>query len=492
VSPRRRLAAVPEQPRRVALYVRVSALMGRSGDAFHSPGMQVEAMQRLVHARGMVVVGEPVQDIDRSGRDFSREGVQQVMAMARAGQVDAVALYDLSRLGRNTGESLRYIAELRELGVSILSTTEQIDDSPEGQFMLGQFLGMAQLYSDQVSRRWQQLIARRAEQGRWHGSNPPFGYRLGPDGLEPDPVSAPLMREAFERYAAGHLISKIARHVGDRRGAPMAINQLKNGLRNPVYAGRVRVHEQTFPGRHTPLVDDVLWQRVQRRLELDAVTPSRRLAVSHSLVSLVVCDVCDYHLHLHVEPARPSRGMLEPVPRLQCRRRIIGGPNTCRGPGVPQVAQVEQAVLELLQAHIACLRQDAGERAAKLARRARASTDVGRLQRELTRTEAALGRLTVDRARREISEAAYQLGAGELERAVEALRTQIRDAEQIEQSPPPQETVKAAEALLRLWPVMETDEKNRALKALIRQVRVRPSSRYRQPLAERVHVEWLS
>jgi site-specific DNA recombinase len=491
MSTRRRLSAVPDQPRRVVLYVRVSALMGRSGDAFHSPGMQVEAMQRLVQARGMVVVGEPVQDIDRSGRDFSREGVQQVMAMAKVGDVDAVALYDLSRLGRNTGESLRYIAELRELGVSILSTTEQIDDSPEGQFMLGQFLGMAQLYSDQVGRRWQQVIARRAEQGRWHGSNPPFGYRLGLDGLEPDPIGAPLMRDAFERYAAGHLISKIARHVGDRRGRPMAINQLKKGMRNPVYVGKIHVNGEPFPGRHQPLVDEVLWQRVQRRLEQDAVTPSRRLAVSHSLVGLVVCDLCEYNLHLHVEPARPSRGLLEPVPRLQCRRRILGGPNTCRGPGVPQVVQVEAAVLDLVPSFIARLRQDAGERAAKQARRARAGTDLGRLQRELTKTEAALGRLTVDRARREITDAAYRPAADELERAVEALRGQIRDTQQVEESPAPRGTVKAAEALLRLWPVMEIDEKNRALKALVRQVRVRPPSRYRQPLAERIDVEWL-
>lgn len=490
MSTRRRLSAVPDQPRNVVCYIRVSALMGRDGDRFHSPDVQLDAMRALAVRRDLREVAV-VQDIDRTGRTFSREGVQQVMDMARAGQVDVVAVYDLSRFGRNTGESLRHIAELRDLGVSIASTTEQIDDSPEGQFMLGQFLGMAQLYSDQVGRRWQQVIASRARQGRWHGSNPPFGYRLGEDGLELDPVAAGLMREAFERYAAGHLISKIARHVSDRRGRPMALNQLKNGLRNPVYVGQVRVGGEVFPGRHEPLVDDGLWRNVQRRLERDAVTPSRRLAVSHSLVGLVVCDLCGYNLHLHVEPARPSRGLLEPVPRLQCRRRIIGGPNTCRGPGVPRVDQVEQAVLDLVPAYISRLRQDASERAAKQARRARATTDLGRLQREVTKTEAALGRLTVDRARREITDAAYRPAAEELERAIDALRAQLRDAELVEESPSPRGTVKAAEALLRLWPVMQTDERNRALKALIRQVRVRPPARYRQPVSERIDVEWL-
>lgn len=493
---RARLVAVPEQPARAVLYVRVSQVGARHGDAFHSPGLQIEAMQRVVQARGMTVV-DTVQDIDRSGRTFVREGLQQVMGMARRREVDVVATYDLSRFGRNTGESLRHIAELRELGVSIVSTTEQIDDSPEGQFMLGQFLGMAQLYSDQVGRRWQQVIARRAEQGRWHGSNAPFGYRLrGRElggGLEVDPVTGVLMTEAFGRYARGHLVSHIARDLGRARGSVYAVTTLKAGLRNPVYTGRVRVGEQTYPGLHERLVENVTWEAVQQRLARDRRKASRHLAVSHSLVGVMFCAHCGYHLQMHVEPARPQRGQPRRIARVQCRRGL--GDGVCVGVGSPPILAVEQAVLEDLRERIVLLRGDHGERAAKQARRARAGVDAGRLGRELLDTERALGQLTADRARRQVTDVAYRLAADELERAAGLLREQLDVAEAVRAAPAPAGAVRLAEALLGRWEVMRADERNRGVRALIGRVEVRRAAFYREPMSTgeggRVQIVWL-
>lgn len=492
MTARRRLNAVPDQPRQAVLYVRVSALMGRGGEDFHSPDLQLDAMRRLAERRDLREV-EVVQDIDRSGRDFSREGVQRVMELARARQIDVVAVYDLSRFGRNTGESLRHIAELRELGVSVVSTVEQIDDTPEGQFMLGQFLGMAQLYSDQIGRRWSQVIARRAEQGRWHGSNPPYGYQLLDGALERDPVAAPLVVDAFRRYAAGHLVSHIARDLGEVRGRLMPVTTLKRTLRNPVYAGRLLLNGAEHDGRHEALVDARTWERVQVRLERDRRTASRHLAVSHSLVGLVLCDHCSRHLQLHVAP--PRGGQTQAVGRLQCRLRLEGGVEACPGPGVPVVAAVEAAVLEALQLRVTQLATDADARAAQQARRARAGVDVGRLQRELDKTETALGRLTVDRARRDITEQAYRLAAADLELAAVGLRKQLDLARDVHESPAPRATVGAVKELLRLWPAATVDERNRLLRRLIGEVRVRRAAFYREPFhvveGGRVQVKWL-
>jgi DNA invertase Pin-like site-specific DNA recombinase len=475
------------------LYVRVSTVMGRAGDDFHSPDLQVDAMRRLTVSNGLREV-EVVQDIDRTGRDFSREGVTRIMELARARQVDVVAVYNLSRFGRNTSESLRYIKELRDLGVSVVSTVEQIDDTPEGQFMLGQFLGMAQLYSDQIARQWQQVLQRRAEQGRWHGSNPPLGYLLEPGrGLVEDPMMGPLMTAAFERYAAGDLVSHIARAVGDRRGKVTAVGTLKRALRNPVYIGWLAHNGVEHAGRHEALVDEVTWAKVQRRLNRDAQTPSRRLAVSHSLVGLVVCDECNKHLQLHTQPGRPGTGPRGGggrvrVPALQCRQRLSGGPEVCRGPGAPAVAEVEAEVLRRLPLIIARLETSPADRAAKQARRARASVDVARLRRELAKVETALGRLTADKARREITQVAYRLAADELERTAAALQLQIDDEELVAESPTARATIRQAKALLDAWPLLTVPERNRGLRAVLREVRVRRAKFYREPVADRVGV----
>lgn len=151
--------------------MRVSALMGREGETFHSPDLQTAALRRHVGPLGLREVGV-VSDLDRTGRTFSREGLDEIRRMVDAGQVDVVAVYDLSRLGRNVREALEFIKWLDDRGVSVVSTVEKIDDSPEGKFFLTQFLGMAQLYSDQIGRRWAEVIAARARQGHHHSGVP--------------------------------------------------------------------------------------------------------------------------------------------------------------------------------------------------------------------------------------------------------------------------------------------------------------------------------
>lgn len=472
----RRLSVVPDAPRRMVAYVRVSALMGRAGESFHSPELQVQAIEALAARTGAMVV-EVVQDIDVSGRGFAREGLDRVLALARAKEVDSVGLYDLSRLGRNTGEALRCIATLRDFGVSVASTVEQIDDSPEGQFMLGQFLGMAQLYSDQIGRRWQQVIDKRARQGLWHGSIPPLGYRRGEHGLEVDPVLGPLVADCFVRYAAGERLADIRHDLTIKRGgATIRPNYFKRVLRNPVYRGLVRHGGQDFPGRHPRLVDDVTWARVSRRLDADARVPTRTLAVSHSLIGLVVCDECGDRLQLHREPDR--------APWLQCRRAMDSRRARCQGVGSPRQELVELAVREQLLGLVEGLQVDPERQA----RKAQAGADAGRLKRELAKTEQALARLTVDHARREVSVTAYRLASEELERAGEALRVQIEELRTVADLPAPRVQARQAKALLKAWDALSVDEQNRGLRALLAQVRVRKAVHRSEPMSDRVEV----
>lgn len=50
-------------------------------------------------------------------------------------------------------------------------------------------------------------IERRANEGRWFGGRPPFGYTFSNEErvLVPDPVKAPVVRRVFELYARKRL-----------------------------------------------------------------------------------------------------------------------------------------------------------------------------------------------------------------------------------------------------------------------------------------------
>lgn len=332
----RRIAA-PGRPTRAGLYVRVSALNGRAGDRFHSPDLQLEAMRSYITRRGLVEVAT-FTDLDRTGRSFEREGITAAFEAAKAGTIEALVVLDLSRFGRNTGESLRNIAELRDLGVSVVSTTEQIDDTPEGQFMLGQFLGMAQLYSDQIGRRWGQIHTRRHEQGLVHAGKVPLGYVLEGGRAVVDPVLGPLITWAFRSYLAGTVSQKaIAERLTQARGRLVRQGTVSNLLRNPFHAGQVVFRGERRTGVHDPLVTVKVFEAVQRKLARDlVVAPRVRVPLSFS-AGMVACGACEQTLHRRGRGPAGEDGTLRP--RLRCPTA------GCVGVGAPFVADVEAALL---------------------------------------------------------------------------------------------------------------------------------------------------
>lgn len=476
----RRLAAVPDSPARVVLYVRVSALMGRSGEDFHSPAMQVDAMQRAVQARGMTVV-DVVEDIDRTGRTFAREGIQRVMRMARGREVDAVALYDLSRLGRNAGESLRHVAELRDLGVRIISTVEQIDDSPEGQFMLGQFLGMAQLYSDQIGRRWGEVIAANARKGVLHG-RAPLGYvRTERRTVEPDPVLGPAMTEAFRRGAAGESLLAIARDLSRAAGRTVWPRTVRDCFRSPTYLGLVPHLGEALPGRHPPLTDRDTWEAVQRRLNAAARLPARTKEARWALAGLVRCEGCGRALW-----RRTDRGGY-----LTCRSRQRDGMSDCPGVGAPRVAEVEEAVLEQVRRRLVNQPDKSAAEAVRMSKVTRTRSDLRSVFDELGRVDRSVSVLTVKLAEGVLTDAAYASAVRTLE---ERRRLLFDQRVALEVAVGEERTFEAAQdlavALLELWPGMETSDRNAALRALVEAVIVRRAGFPGEPVADRVEVRF--
>lgn len=482
---RRPLAAVPDRPQRVVLYRRVSALMGRSGDDFHSPDIQLAALRRATV--GMVQVGEPVDDFDVTGRSvLDRPGLVRIRAMVYAGQIDVAAFYNVSRLGRNVLESLQYVADLEKHGARILSATEHIDTSTAvGRMMLTNMLAVAQLQSDQIGEAWAATIATRAAAGKHH--KPPFGYTRHKGGrLEVDPVRGPIVTWAFEAYAAGQPIGEIAREVSERRGKPIITPNLKRVLRNPAYLGHVHSGGQIVTkDAHPALVDEATWGRVQARMRADATTPARHLDPTWSLVGILFCP--DGH-RLQRLPYRRNGVVTD---RLVCGMDAAHGVGwPCPGVGRPKLAPVEGEVLRQVAEYVRLLRTDEAARAARRARRAQAVTRRAELERELTRTGVALARLSKAWALGEIGESEYAGPVVELRAAEQELRRQLDRLDTPVVTAPPRAVAAAGARLLGLWPEATPAERSRLLRLVVSRVVVRGAAFRREPEADRTVVEF--
>lgn len=71
-----------------------------------------------------------------------------------------------------------------------------------------------------------------------------------------------------------------------RGAAPFSRGQLHYLLTNPVYIGRIRHKDQTYPGQHPALIDLDLWEAVQARLILARSRPRGRAATATEARSL--------------------------------------------------------------------------------------------------------------------------------------------------------------------------------------------------------------
>lgn len=191
-------------------YVRVSQVGGRSGERFQSPAAQRDAIEGWAQAHG-VRVGCIHEDLDRSGGTMDRPGMRDALERIESGASTGIIVARLDRFARTVIGGLTTIHELHERGARVVSVAESIDPAtPMGRAMLGLLLIMAEWQRDQADEHLAAAMAKANAAGRYV-IRTPFGYRRTAEGLvEPDPVTAAVVRRVFELRARGVGWRKIA------------------------------------------------------------------------------------------------------------------------------------------------------------------------------------------------------------------------------------------------------------------------------------------
>ena len=156
-----------------------------------------------------------------------REGLQNAVEAACKHKA-ALVVYSLSRLARNTRETLEISERLRKSGANLVSLSESIDTtSAAGKMIFGVLAVLAQFESDQTSERVTEAMAYAKSQGRRVGKIP-YGYRLGEDEstLVEDEKEQAVIRQIQELHRSGLSLRAIAQEL-EERGI-----RTKSGLRN--------------------------------------------------------------------------------------------------------------------------------------------------------------------------------------------------------------------------------------------------------------------
>ena len=137
-----------KKSQRVALYARVSTDdMGQTNDT------QLIHLRQEAQRRGYSVICEYTDEA--SGKTIrGRPGFRLMMDDASKHKFDAILVYKIDRLNRNTIECLQTVNRLSELGVDLIVTTQAIDTSTAaGRAMMQMIAVFAELESANTSER---------------------------------------------------------------------------------------------------------------------------------------------------------------------------------------------------------------------------------------------------------------------------------------------------------------------------------------------------
>jgi site-specific DNA recombinase len=223
---------------KAAIYTRVSHKL--QADKGTSIDMQMSQLQAYAIAKGMKVVGV-YEDPAFTGRNFNRPGYKKMVSEAQVLGVKAVLVYSLSRFGRNTIGVLEQVKELQDSGISFHALDIGIDTStPTGTVFLTIVAALAQLESDQISKRIRDVQTNRKQTHSTYCGNPPLGYRNVDKQLIPVEQEMQLVKEIFDMYARLGSYSAVAsdlnhRQIVGKNGGVFQSSTIKKIINNSIY-----------------------------------------------------------------------------------------------------------------------------------------------------------------------------------------------------------------------------------------------------------------
>ncbi len=299
--------------KRAVIYLRVSTEQQtkRAGDPEgYSIPAQREACTRKAEALGAAVVDEFV-DAGESAKTADRPALQAMLErVEREHDVDFIVVHKLDRLSRNRLDDALISVRIEAAKARLVSVVEHIDETPSGVLMHA----LLAAFNEYQIRNHATEVMKGSVKKAQDGGTPflaPIGYlnkRDLSDGrdarwIEQDPERAPLIRWAFEAYATGEyplrrLLNELSakgltnRPSAKRPARPIHLSKLAEILRNPYYIGKVIYRGVAYDGKHEPLVEQELFDRVEQVFKLHDLAGERIKVHRHYLKGSLFCARC--------------------------------------------------------------------------------------------------------------------------------------------------------------------------------------------------------
>ena len=233
---------------------------------------QLRECKEFAERKGYTIIKTYADRAISGKKADNRPEFMQMITDSKNRLFDAVIVWKIDRFSRDKYDSVFYKNALKKNNVSVISATEPIDDTPEGQLMESIFEGFSVYYIKDLSAKVSRGMTENALKAKFNGGALTFGYMIDADKhFQPDPAKAAIVTDIFTRYASGESTKEILALLREQgiktaSGKAPTYSFITNLLKNRRYLGEYRFKDTVVENAFEPLVEKRIFDKCQRRL----------------------------------------------------------------------------------------------------------------------------------------------------------------------------------------------------------------------------------
>ena len=306
----------------VAIYCRVSTIEQAE------EGYSIDEQERLLRDwcnRMNYSVYKVYSDRGISGKDIkNRLALKELLKDAEERKFQMVISWKINRISRKLSDVLKIVDILEQNNIAFNSYSEQFDNStPAGKMQFQMMALIGEFERGTIAQNVKMGMCAKAKSGEWCGGRV-LGYDLvsidsqqgtkrRKNRLTINEKEAEAVRFIFNEYVNGKGYKAITNQLNKlcyktKKGNDFSVGSIREILTNPVYIGKVRYNVRQnwsekrrrninanpiiTDGIHEPIIDEVLWDKVQAIMESKKGKPSRIYDGEYPLTGILRCPKC--------------------------------------------------------------------------------------------------------------------------------------------------------------------------------------------------------
>ena len=269
---------------------------------------QINELREFAAREGLNIVAELIEK--QSAKIPGRPIFNAMLERIEAGEADGILAWHADRLARNSVDGGKIIYLLDTGKIKTLKFPRSwFENTPQGKLMLHNDFGFSKYFVDALSENTKRGLREKVRRGEYPG-RAPFGYLNDArvKRISVDRERAPIVKEAFERYATGTETLDSLRHVFAERGVRTSTGKLVGStfisaiLSNPIYYGHFSYAGEVHEGSHEPIISKQSFDAVEAVLNRRwRYSPSENKDEPKAFLGLLRCVDCGMGITCEVQ-----------------------------------------------------------------------------------------------------------------------------------------------------------------------------------------------